>query len=319
MSNFDRHGDDDDGKPREPRRFEVVVVGGGPGGLSAALVLGRARRHVLVCDGGEYRNASSRALHGFITRDGTPPSEFLEIARGDLARYDNVHIERRQVVAATRVDAGFEVTLDDSTRVSARKIILATGVVDELPSIEGVAELLGRGVYHCPYCDGWEVRDLPLAVYGRGDEKGAGMALELTQWSRDLLLCTDGPSGISAEYRARLGALHIPILETPIVKVERSDQDISISFCDGTVMIRHALFFNTGRHQRSDLARTLGCTEWAREGCRLEGKSGKTSVAGVYIVGDASRDALQVVVAAGEGSEAAIAVNVELLRDSGIL
>ena len=178
--------------------YDVIVVGAGPAGLSAALVLGRCRRRVLVCDTGRPRNAASQRMHGYLTRDGIPPREFLRIAREQLEQYDTVELRDAEVVAAECVDGRFSVTLPDDERLVARKLLIATGVVDHVPEIPGFHELYGRSVFHCPYYDGWEVRDRPLAVYGRG-ARGFGLSLELTGWSRDLVLCTDGPSEIDAE------------------------------------------------------------------------------------------------------------------------
>src|SRR5687768_7612451 len=146
--------------------YDVLIVGGGPAGLSAALVLGRCRRRVLVCDAGRPRNAASHGLHGFLTRDGIKPSEFLEIARQQLRPYDTVELKQTEVTSARRLANGFELTLANGESVSARKLLLATGVVDELPALDGLPDFYGRSVFHCPYCDGWEVRDQPLAIYG---------------------------------------------------------------------------------------------------------------------------------------------------------
>ena len=157
-------------------------------------------------------------------------------------------------------------------------------------------------------------------MYGRGNEKGAEFALELTLWSHDIVLCTDGPSGIDDTHRQRLRSHRIEVNEKAIVRVEgTASREVRIVFADGTVMERRAMFFNTARHQRSDLARRLGCDEFGIEGCRLERKVGKTHVPGLYVIGDASRDVLQVIVAAGEGAEAAITINSELLHDDGVL
>ena len=176
--------------------YDVIVIGAGPAGLSAALMLGRCRRRVLVCDTGKPRNAASRAMHGFLSRDGIAPADFLKIAREQMQRYDTVELRDIEVTAAECRESRFHVTLADGSVQQSRKLLIATGVVDNLPEVPGFRELFGTSVFHCPYCDGWEVRDRPLAIYGRA-ERGLGLSLELLGWSRDLVLCTDGPSEIS--------------------------------------------------------------------------------------------------------------------------
>ena len=300
--------------------FDVAIIGAGPAGLSAALVLGRARRHVVVCDSGQYRNAPSRGMHGYLTREGMAPAEFLRVARAEVFVHETVELVQQEVVDVRRIADGFELRVEGIAPIRARKLLLATGVVDDLPPVEGAEALFGRGVYLCPYCDGWEVRDQPLAVYGRGDHKGASFALELTLWSSHIVLCTDGPGDLSAEYVARLAKAGIPVREGKIARLEGDgDRLTRIVFADGTSLACQALFFNTGRRQRSDFARRLGCAGYHEEGCDLTDKTGKTDVPGLYVIGDASRDTLQVIVAAAEGSQAAIAVNTELLRDDDVL
>jgi thioredoxin reductase len=149
--------------------YDVVIVGGGPAGLSAALMLGRCRRSVLVCDTGKPRNAASQAMHGYLTRDGIPPREFLAIARQQMQQYLTVEMRDVEVqAAACRPDGRFDVTLDGGEHVTSRKLLIATGVADQLPQVPGLESLYGHSVFHCPYCDGWEVSDEPLAIYGRG-------------------------------------------------------------------------------------------------------------------------------------------------------
>ena len=293
---------------------DVIIVGAGPAGLSAALMLGRCRRSVLVFDTGHPRNAASQALHGFLTRDGTPPLDFLRMAREELRPYDTVSIRDGMVVAAECRDSRFEVVIENGERVAARKLLLATGVVDNLPAIDGFRDLYGRSIFHCPYCDGWEVRDQPLAIYGNG-ERALGLSLELTSWSRDLVVCSDGPSEIDETGRARLGRHGIVVREERVARLEGSNGVLThIVFVDGTRLARRAMFFTTGQSQRSDLMVQLGCT-FNEKGTVRTGKYETTHLRGLFVAGDASRAVQWVVVAAAEGAEAAFAINTDLLKE----
>jgi thioredoxin reductase len=296
------------------RLFDVVIVGAGPAGLSAALILGRARRSVLLCDTGRPRNGASRAMHGFLTRDGIPPLEFLAMARGELARYDTVELRRVEVTdAECREDKRFDVLLANGERLRARKLLIATGVVDNVPAVDGLRELYGSSVFHCPYCDGWEVRDQPIAIYGRG-ARGAGLSFELTLWSRDLVLCTDGPGELDDDVRAKLTRNGIVIREDRVRKLEGRDGILEhIVFDDGSRLARRALFFTTGQFQRSDLSVRLGC-QINDKGTVMTGRYEATHLEGLYVAGDASRDVQWVVVAAAEGAEAAFAINTDLIK-----
>ena len=295
--------------------YDVVIVGAGPAGLSAALMLGRCRRSVLICDTRRPRNASSRAMHGFLTRDGVPPLEFLTMAREELRPYDTVELRDIAVTAAEcQANGQFAVTLADGARVHSRKLLIATGVVDNLPEHPGFRELYGSSVFHCPYCDGWEVRDTPLAIYGRGD-RGFGLSLELTIWSRDLVLCTDGPSEIDADGLARLERNGIKVMEERVARLEGNDGILThVVFANGTRLPRRALFFTTGQSQRSDLSVRLGC-EFNDKGTVMTGKYETTHLRGLYVAGDASRAVQWVVVAAAEGAEAAFAINSVLMKE----
>jgi thioredoxin reductase len=294
--------------------FDVIVVGAGPAGLSAALLLGRCLRRVLVCDAGRPRNTASHALHGFLTRDGVAPSQFLHIARDQIRPYDTVVIRDVAVTNARRVEGRFEVALADGTRYTCRKLLLATGVVDQMPAIPGAQALYGRSVFHCPYCDGWEVRGQPLAVYGRG-QRGLRLALELTAWSDDLVLCTDGPAGLRAPERDRLARNGIELRREPIARLEGRDGALQrIVFEGGAALGRSALFFSTGQRQRSDLEADLGC-DFTKRGSVRTGTYQSTNIPGLYVAGDAGREVQLVIVAAAEGAKAAFAINTALLKE----
>jgi thioredoxin reductase len=296
--------------------FDVVIIGAGPAGLSAALVLGRCRRTVLVCDNGHPRNEASQAMHGYLTRDGIPPLEFLRLARTELVQYDTVEIRDVTVTdARCGPHSRFETTLETGEVIESRKLLIATGVRDNIPDIEGISGLYGRSVFHCPYCDGWEVRDQPIAVYGRG-EKGYGLSLELTAWSRDILLCTDGPCELEPEKLERLQRNGIAVREEKVRRVEGANGVLErIVFAAGHPSERRALFFTTGQHQQSPLAVQLGC-QFNDKGTVRTGRYETTHLPGLFVAGDASRAVQWVVVAASEGAEAAFAINTDLIKEN---
>ena len=287
--------------------FDVVIVGGGPAGLNAALVLGRCRRRVLVCDAGEPRNARARALHGYLTRDGTPPLDLLRLGREELLHYG---IEPRQVLVTdvSRVDDAFEVTLANGHRVQARTVLLATGVRDVLPTIAGLEECYGISMHHCPYCDGWEVRDKIVAVLGE-TRSPAGLAVSLKTWTDRVVAFTNGRIRISTAQRRQLDAHAIPLYTRRIAAAEHRDGRIErLILVDGTPVDCDAVFFTAPQRQQSELALRLGC-EFTRRGTVKTDHLGNTCVPGIYVVGDASRDVQFVVVAAAEGAKAGVAIN----------
>jgi thioredoxin reductase len=294
--------------------LDVIIVGAGPAGLSAALILGRCRRNVLVCDTGKPRNASAQAMHGFLTRDGIAPDEFRRLGREQLRPYESVELRTIEVVDAEPEDGHFVVTLQDGTRHATRKLLLATGVIDELPEIDGIQELYGSSVHHCPYCDGWEVRDQPLAIYGKG-EYGYELALELTVWSHDLVLCTDGPAELEEKQVRRLHDNKIRLCEERIARLEGTNGMLErVVFENGEVLPRHALFFFSDEHQHSPLPEKLGC-DFNGRGAVRTGEYEDTCVDGLYVAGDSSRHVQLVIVAAAEGAQAAFAINTELLKE----
>jgi thioredoxin reductase len=285
---------------------DVVVIGGGPAGLSAALMLGRCRRRVLLLDLGQPRNRSSHALHGYLTRDGIAPSSFVELGRAELVQYG---VEQRAIGVTGAQLAGdhYRVSLSDGTEVDARYLLIATGVVDELPAIPGFGDCYGRSIFHCPYCDGWERRDRPLAAFGRGADV-TGLALGLKTWSADVVVCTHG-ARLAKPLRERLDRNGIQVRTEPIAQLEHADGALSrVVFATGDSLSRDALFFATGQHPQSSLAIALGCS-LNRRGTVKTGAVCDTNVPRLYVAGDASRDAQFVVVAAAEGVKAACAIN----------
>lgn len=290
--------------------YDVIIIGGGPAGLSGALVLGRCDRRVLLLDSGQYRNSSSRAMHGFLSRDGTSPMELLRIAREQLAPYPVERVEAR-VVRAARAPEGFSVTLMDGTEVAARKLLLATGVSDVLPELEGLAALWGKSVFVCPYCDAWELRGQTLGVHGAG---GAELALSLRTWSDDVVLFTDGGEPPSADEARRLAAAGVRVVEDRVLRLVGRDGILErVELEGGRDEPRRALFLKLSQQPRSDLAEQLGLPI---AGARTDtGARESTRVPGLYVAGDASRDLMFAIIAAAEGATAAFAINCELQEE----
>jgi len=295
-------------------RFDVVIAGAGPAGLSAALVLGRCRRSVLLCDAGTPRNHAADAMHGYLGHDGIAPEAFRAHAHEELARYDTVRFRPERVEDAVARGDGFQVSLHGGDGVNCRKLLLATGMWDALPPIPGAAELFGRSVHTCPYCDGWELRDAPLAAYGRG-RRGLEMARALTAWSDDVVLCTDGRSGLSVGERNGLAANRVTLEETPLAALDARDGRLhALVFADGRRLERHALFLDTPAFPQSTLAQRLGCERNVRGGVR-SGRLESTTVPGVFVAGNIVRDVQLAIVAAAEGCKAAMGINRSLTRE----
>ena len=185
-------------RPSDAQVLDAIIIGGGPAGLSAALVLGRCLRRVLVCDAGHPRNEPARIFNGFLSRDGSTPAEFLQICRDQLRRYETIEFRKVKVVDVERGDCRFTAILETGERVAGRMLLLATGLVDELPQIENFRQFYGSTVHNCPYCDGWECRGQPIAVTG-GNQESVDLAIELLLWSKDLVLCTNGPLTLIAK------------------------------------------------------------------------------------------------------------------------
>lgn len=294
---------------------DVLVVGGGPAGASAALVLARACRHVIVVDAGRPRNRSSLAIHNVLTREGIAPLEFRRMAHAEL-RHFGVRVVQGEVMDAGAEDGGFHVTLRSGRSMRSRVLLLATGVVDIVPEIPGLRALYGRSVHHCPYCDGWPWRGRRLAALGEG-RHGAGLALALRGWSDDVVALTGGEGRVPRAVQARLASHGIPLREERIARLEGAGGNLRrVRFAGGEAIERDALFFNTGAVQSSPLPRILGCAFDRRGGVKVDKKE-RTCVPGVYMVGDATNDLQFVAFAAAEGAKAGVAIAKELQRREG--
>lgn len=294
--------------------LDVVIVGGGPAGLSAALVLGRCLRRVLVCDAGHPRNEAAKVFNGYLSRDGSNPAEFLRISREELRRYETVALRTVMVVDVERGHDRFTAVLDSGERISARMVLLASGITDELPCIEGLRPLFGKSVFTCPYCDGWESRGQPLGVLG-GDNEAANLALELLLWSSDVILCANGPLTCEASAREQLADRGVTVITSAIRALEGEGEALKgIRFADGTFLPRAVMFFAPRQQMRSPLAERLGCEFCEEEGCVKCGEDAATCVPGVYAAGNASRGVQLVIAAVAEGTLAAVAMNNALLE-----
>jgi thioredoxin reductase len=265
--------------------YDAIIVGGGPAGLAAALTLGRSRRRVILLDAGQGRNAPAAAVHNLLAHDGTPPEELRRIGREQLGRYPSVEFGQGTVRGAQALPGeGFRLELDGGDGVEARRLLLATGLADELPAIDGLAPLWGRSAYHCPYCHGFEASGRRLVVLGAGPER-VRLALQLTRFSDDLMLCANGQP-LDEDLAERLAANGVRVRGEPVARFEgRGGQLERIVFAQGEPLERDAVFIATVLRQRSDLAARLGCALLA-DGCVEVDELARTSVPGVYAAGD---------------------------------
>ncbi len=290
---------------------DVIIIGAGPAGLSAALLLARCRRTVFIFDANEPRNAASQGLHGYLTRDGVGPHELRELGRADLARYSGVTLHEAAVVDVRRLADIFEVTAEGGRTERSRLLLLATGRADLLPDIQGFHEYYGRGVYHCPFCDGWEHRGRPMAVHGNG-ARAFGIARELLTWSDEVAICCEG-SPVWPGGGRRAGELGIRVITERVRQLEGTPAGLSrINFETGESLPCEAFFFDGECVQRSSLPERLGC-------CFGDGNSvlcnqhAATNVPGLYIAGNVRGGIHLAITAAAEGAEAALAMNDALL------
>lgn len=299
--------------------FDVAIVGGGPAGLSAALTLGRARRRVLLCDAGRGRNDRADAVHGFLGHDGTSPDDLRRLGREQLRRYSSVEVREAAVTKVGGENGRFTLALDGGTEETARRVVLATGVVDDLPGIEGLADLWGGGVFHCPYCHGFEVSDLPLAVLALTPDDVL-LASEVAHFTDDLVLCTNGEVTLDDDQRGLLDRTGVTVRTERIERLEAEGGRLGrIVFAEGAPLSRGALFVQCENRQASDLPAALGC-RFLDDGTVEVDEMQRTSVAGVSAAGDLARRASSplpgsmVSLAVAGGTMAAVGLDQDLLK-----
>jgi thioredoxin reductase len=290
--------------------FDIVIVGGGPAGLSAALNLGRARKRVLLCDGGPRRNAAAEEIHGFVTRDGTTPADFRRIGRQQLEPYTSV--EARDVrVEEIRGDRGaFELRLEDASVVSARRVLLCTGMVDELPEIDGLRALWGRSIFMCPYCHGWEAQNREFGFLAPGPE-ALEFALLLRGWTNAIVVLTDGKFAVPAEMQTRLAGANVRVDERRITRLSASDGHLEqVEFETGSPQRLDVLFARPPQRQVA-VVQALGLALESGGHVRVD-EHRQTSVPGIYAGGDLVSPMQNATLAAASGVQAAAMLNHEL-------
>ncbi|MDQ1598931.1 MAG: hypothetical protein QOD68_405 [Actinomycetota bacterium] len=294
--------------------YDVVVIGGGAAGLSAALVLSRARRTVAVVDAGAPRNAPAAHLQGFLSRDGLAPQDLLALGRSEVTAYGVELVDGTVAAAApSAARTGFQVRLTDGSVLTARRLLVATGLHDVLPDIPGVQERWGRDLLHCPYCHGYEVRDQPLGVLG-GTAEAVQHAQLIRQWSSDVVLFPH-TDALTAQQRDQLAGRGIRVVEGTVQQlVVEVDKLSGVELDDGRVVHRAAVFVRPQFVPHTDLLVSLGC-DLDDDGWVRSDAVGRTTVPGVSVAGNAANPRAQVITAAGEGSSAAIALNNDLVDE----
>ncbi|EFH88319.1 NAD(P)/FAD-dependent oxidoreductase [Ktedonobacter racemifer] len=293
--------------------IDCAIIGGGPAGLNAALVLGRARRTVLVFDENQPRNAVTQESHGFLTRDGVKPNEFRAIAHQEISTYPSVEIQHVRVTGIRHADDSFEITTEKGDLLSAKTVLLATGLKEILPTIDGLHDYYGKSVFSCPYCDGWELKEKPLVVIAEEGQQAFHMAKIVWNWSHDLLLCTNGHQILTEAQQETLRKKGIQVVEDRITAlVGKHGQLERIVFATQEEKRREGGFVTSQLLQASPFGEVLSC-EMNVMGGIVTDPLGRTTVPGVYAAGDALVGVPhQLIIAAAAGSRAAAGVNTDL-------
>lgn len=293
--------------------YDALIIGGGVAGLNAALVLGRARRSIVLMDDARPRNAVVDESHGFLTRDGAAPADLVRMARAEVGVYPTVTFMNATVTSVQRAGDRFIVTLDTGRSFDGKTLLLATGVFDDLPPIRGFAERWGKSIFVCPFCDGWEVRDRRIAVYGNGRD-AVELAQEIRGWTDDIIVCAESDD-LTGDDRAWIAAAGVHLHIGTLVEVSSTPSgEDTLTFADGSEHQCRALFVSLPVRQHSPLFAELGCA-MGPDGLVVTDGHGATSVSGCYAAGDSVNRHHQLIIAAASGALAAITLNCRLLSD----
>lgn len=299
----------------EKQLFDVAIIGGGPAGLNAALVLGRARKKVALIDEGRPRNAVTRETHGFLTRDGISPGEFRRIAKEEIGTYPSVSFVTDTAVSIAGTDGQFQIETAQGKTFESKKVLFAVGMKDRPLGIPGLAEVYGKSAFVCPYCDGWELRDEPLVIITKGPEL-MHFAPLISGWTDRFTVCTNGPDGLADAEREELQRNQVPLFDSPIRHIDSSDGIVQqVVLEDGTSVSCRGIFFKPELVTGSDLPRTIGC-QITETGVVVVDDFGKTSIPGVYSAGDAASQLHQAIAAASMGAFTAAVINNELNKEA---
>lgn len=295
-------------------KYDVLIVGGGPAGMTSAMTLARGRRQVLICDDDRPRNAPAKLMQNFPSRDGIPPNEFLKIVRKDLEKYETLRSVKDSVLSVERTYSGFKARLKSGADVESRKLIIAVGVKDELPDISGISELWGKSVFHCPYCHGYEHKDEPVGLLVNEEKLYHAIPL-IMGISKNLVIFTDRKFNLTNEQKDLIKKNNIPLFDEKIISLKHNGEKLTgVELEDGSVIPRSVLFLRPVMRPKSDIGEKLGC-QLNEFGLYQVDSTGRSTEKGIFVAGDLNDIRQSVVIASASGATTAIAVNLELLTE----